>query len=66
MDQMKTVGLNKEATMLEKLAGYRTYITAAAFGLDAAGAYLGFWPADSLRTVVEEALALVFLRMSVK
>ena len=47
---------------MQWLKGKRTYITAALYGLDAAGAYLGWWGADTLRSSLEQILTLVFLR----
>ena len=48
------------------LDGYKTYIMAVALGVDALGAKLGWWPADGFRTIIEQVLALAFLRQAVK
>lgn len=48
--------------MWEKFSGYRTYISAVVYGIDVAGAQLGLWPADSIRSVVEQVLTVMFLR----
>lgn len=52
--------------ILTKLAGYRTYLTAVAYGVDQLGSQLGWWPEAALRTVAEEVLAFIFLRAGMK
>lgn len=66
---MRIVDLNQEDNMagfLEKLKGSRTIIMALVFGVDAIGAHLGYWHADAMRTVVEEVMTVIFLRLGMK
>ena len=48
-----------------KLAGYKTYIMALAYGVDAAGAQMGWWAESSIRTVIEQVFTVLFLRMGI-
>jgi len=48
--------------LLGLLQGKRTYLSAALYALDAFGAYLGWWGADTFRSSLEQILTLVFLR----
>lgn len=44
------------------LAGYKTYIMAFAYGIDAGGVHLGWWEADTLRVVMEQVFTILALR----
>jgi hypothetical protein len=48
------------------LQGKKTILVAIAYGIDAVGAQLGWWAADSIRTTIEAVLGAIFLRMAVK
>lgn len=47
------------------LSGKKTIITAVLYGVDAFGAQMGWWEADTVRTSVEQVLMVVFLRQGV-
>lgn len=51
---------------MNKLAGYRTYISAGIAGVDAIGHALGYWEESSFRNTAELLLTAVFLRMGSK
>lgn len=51
---------------MNKLAGYRTYISAGIAGVDAIGYTLGYWEESSFRNTAELLLTAVFLRMGSK
>ena len=54
------------AQVLAFIQGKRTYIMAAVYGIDSAGAELGWWQADSVRAIVEQVFTVVFLRAGVQ
>lgn len=51
--------------MLDWLNGKKTYLMAVVYGLDAMGSQLGWWAADSARSIIEQVLTIVFLRAGV-
>jgi hypothetical protein len=51
--------------MLDWISGKKTYIMAAMYGLDAVGAQLGWWAADSVRSTVEMVFTAIFMRMGI-
>jgi hypothetical protein len=48
--------------LLGVFQGKRTYLSAALYALDAFGAYLGWWGADTFRSSLEQIMTLVFIR----
>jgi hypothetical protein len=52
-------------TIREFLDGKKTYIIAAIYGLDAVGAQLGWWNADSIRSIMEQVFMVFALRRSI-
>lgn len=51
--------------ILEFLNGKKTYVMGIIYALDAFGSQLGWWSADTARTVIEQVLALFALRAGV-
>lgn len=52
-------------SFLSSLAGWKTYIMIAVTTLDAIGAQLGWWQADTVRQMIEGALGAAALRSGV-
>ena len=56
--------------MLDKivtaLSGYKTYVLAVAYGIDAFGVQLGWWDEASSRTIIEQVLGLIFVRDAIQ
>lgn len=52
-------------SILEAMSGYKTYIMAVVYGLDATGSQLGWWEADSVRSTVEMVFTAIFMRMGI-
>jgi hypothetical protein len=52
--------------IIGKLSGYKTYILALAYGIDAAGAQMGWWDEASSRTIIEQVLGIIFLRDAIQ
>ena len=52
--------------MLDKiitaLSGYKTYILAVAYGIDAFGVQLGWWEEATSRSIIEQVLGIIFVR----
>ena len=53
------------SALIGTLSGYKTYLMAIAYGVDAAGAQMGWWAESSIRTVVEQVFTILFLRMGI-
>ena len=51
--------------ILETLSGYKTYIMAVVYGVDAVGSQLGWWNADAVRSTVEMVLTAIFMRAGI-
>ena len=51
--------------ILDLLNGKKTYIIAVAYGIDAVGAQLGWWAADSVRTAIEQVFTIVAVRAGI-
>lgn len=51
--------------MLDWISGKKTYIMAGVYGIDAIGAQLGWWGADSVRSTVEMVFTAIFMRMGI-
>ena len=51
--------------LITRLEGFKTYIMAAAYGVDAIGTQLGWWSESTVRTTVEQVLTFMFLRAGV-
>ena len=54
------------ASILQAVSGYKTYIVAAAAGVDAFGVALGWWEENRIREIVEGLFTVIFLRMGVQ
>ena len=56
--------------MLDKiitgLSGYKTYVLAVVYGLDAFGAQLGWWDEATARTIIEQVLGIIFVRDAIQ
>lgn len=50
---------------IDGISGYKTYITLGVAIIDAVGAKLGWWGADTFRLEAEAILAFLFTRMAV-
>ena len=48
------------------LSGYKTYVLAVVFGLDAFGVQLSWWDEATARTIIEQVLGIIFVRDAIQ
>lgn len=47
------------------IAGYKTYIIALVYGIDATGSQMGWWDVGSVRNVIEQVFVVFALRSGI-